>query len=172
MSYPATLSRGLAAITMGTLLAVPALSNVQAGSNSAVISLTVGGSIAARPQWQSSSNAEIPSLTMTFAGFAEATAAAIVNSNNAQAKLVNATAYPANVAAVRPSSCTIGGTAVAQTDIRLVSDASGTSTEYTDATISIATNALYTYSLRFLAGYGNLSGTVSCTTPGSLTYSY
>lgn len=151
-----------------------AIANVQPGGNNAVMSLTVSGSISARPQWQNASNAEISTLTFAFDGFAEATTNQDVDSDAVSAKLVNATVYPADVAVVLPTSCTIGGSAVSNTHVKLVTDAYGASGEYASGTHQITDNGLKSYALRFAAAgnYGALSGAVTCTTGGTMTYTY
>lgn len=154
-------------------LSMPATANVSSGS--APLTLSVGGTIAARPQWQNSSSSEITSLTFTFSGIAESSASANVNSDVSQAKLVNTLAATGDVSLTRPTGCSIGGTSVANGDIRLVSDVSGSSAEYDGSvSLTLSNNTLYNFSLRFLAsgGYGAASGAVSCSGAGSLTYTY
>jgi hypothetical protein len=70
-----------------------------------------------------------------------------------------------------PTSCTIGGSAVIDSHVSLITPGS----EYQGSTsITFTEGASNILQLRFSAsgGYGDKAGVVSCSSPGSLTYSY
>ena len=76
-----------------------------------------------------------------------------------------------SIALVTPSTCTIGGAAVSNSDVKLVFS----NTEFANgATLSLTESNANSLLLRFVddGNYGDLSGAVSCSGAGSLTYTY
>ena len=132
------------------------------------LALTVSGSRTAAPKWQSAAGVDITTLDFAFSG-AAGVAAANVDSTTVVAKLVNATSYPATIAVTVPATCTIGVSAVAPADIKVVFNAA-----IAAATLSIASNANQNLAIRFLAAgnYGDKVGAVACATAGQLRYTY
>ncbi len=157
-----TKALGLATAAM---LAIPAYAATE------VLTLTVTGTILSTPDWQDGSSASIASVAFDFDGLVAGAAAANVDSAASTVKLVNATAYPATVALVRPATCTIGADNVANGDVHFLNNGTPVTT---DTNISLATNGDQSYALRFAAAgnYGDKSGAVACAVSGSLTYTY
>jgi hypothetical protein len=135
-----------------------------------VLDINVTGTIAAQPVWQDGSSANITAITLDFSGLVAGPAAQDVDSAPSTAKLVNAIAYPASVALVRPANCTIGADAVNNADVHFLNNSTPVTT---DSSFDIGANTDQSYALRFAAAgnYGDKSGAVSCD-PGSLTYTY
>lgn len=144
----------------------------QASAATESVSLTATGTIAAAPQWQDGAGADLTSIVFNFGNLVASQVAAVdVTSAAVSAKLVNAAAYPATVSLVRPSGCSIGTRNITQSHVHLMHNGSAITT---DASFSIGSNANQTFALRYAAagGYGTATGVVSCTTSGSLTYTY
>lgn len=140
-------------------------------AGSKALALKVTGSIAAAPVWQNASDAAITELQFDFTSIAGDVANADVSAPSQQAKLVNATSYPATVGLVRPKGCTIGASSIADSYVVFVFGGSDVSS---DSNLSFASNAAQSLGMKFAAagGYGKLSGTVSCANDGALTYTY
>ena len=158
---------GAVTCTSGSLVA-------SAGGQTATLTLgAVGGSVLARPAWQDSSNTEISTIAFSFTSFAGFSAAENVDSAAVQLKLVNAARYPSSVTLTTPTGCSIGGTAVSNASVVMYTDAAGTYSELASGTLSIGSNSLRNYVLRFRSsgGHGLLAGAVTCTA-GSLTFTY
>jgi hypothetical protein len=132
------------------------------------LSLTVSGSRLPAPQWQNGSSAAITTLDFGFSGIV-GPAAADVDSATVQTKLVNAASYPATVAVTVPGTCSIGATTVAPADVKVLFNGSTAG-----STISLSSNALQNLGIRFAGSgnYGDKAGTVACSAPGQLRYSY
>ena len=132
------------------------------------LALTISGSRVSAPKWQNAANADITTLDFAFSGVA-GVAATNVDSATVQAKLINATSYPASVTVTVPATCTIGATAVAAADVKVVHN-----TAVAGATISLASNANQDLAIRFLAAgnYGDKVGAVAGTTAGQRRYTY
>jgi hypothetical protein len=147
------------------------LPSVALAAGSKALALKVTGSIAAAPAWQDAASAPITELSFAFSGIAGTTANVEVASATVDAKLVNAPSYPASISLSRPKSCTIGSDNVADADVIFKAGATPLST---DAAFNISSNATVTFGLAFAAtgNYGDKAGAVSCTTDGSMTYTY
>jgi hypothetical protein len=130
------------------------------------LALTVSGSVAPMPQWQDSSNNPLSQLTFVFSGVA-GLASSNVDSASVGAKLVNALSYPASVSVTTPSGCSIGTSNVTNNDVQLL--VGGT---VAGNTVSLATNGISQFSLRFASNYGDKSGAVNCSSGGRLRYTY
>ena len=155
-----------------TLAQVAAIGfSMEVFAGSAALTLGTTGTITAAPVWEDGAGTVITNISFDFTGIAQSSANLNVDSTSKTVKLVNASAYPATVTLVRPASCTIGSNAVANTDVNFLNNGSAVGT---DGNISIASAANQTYALRFAAAgnYGTFTGAVSCTSTGSLTYSY
>lgn len=137
------------------------------------VTLTVSGSILPRPEWQNTGGTAISTMAFAFSGYAGVTAATNVDSAAVTAKLVNSASYPATVSLTLPTTCLIGATAVTQSHISLVTDATGTSSEVTGTSFQVSANTDKTFALRFASAgnYGDKSGAVSCTA-GAVTFTY
>lgn len=144
----------------------------QALAATEAVTLTASGTIAAAPQWQDGAGADLTSIAFNFGNLiAGSTPASDVDSASYAAKLVNASAYPATVALVRPGTCTIGANNVTNANVHLVFNATAVTS---DSNISLPSNANQAFSLRFAAAgnHGSQAGVVACGTSGSLTYTY
>jgi hypothetical protein len=157
-------------VGLAAQLSVLALSANVFGA-SEILTLSTTGAISAAPEWQDGDSVPISAVSFDFGGLVAGPAGADVDSANQVVKLVNATAYPATVALVRPSSCSIGATLVTNSHVHFMGNGSAVTS---DSSVSIASNATQTYGLRFSSAgsYGDKSGSVSCVNPGSLTYTY
>lgn len=155
-----------------------------------IVQLYVTGSMYAGPDWEddhtsapqwetaadfsldlNSEKASINSVNFTFSGVSSNSPAVPVDSAPSSIRLTNAFTYPATVALVRPSGCTIGATPVLAANVHFLNNGFAVTT---NSTISVTSNARQTYAIRFAApgNHGSQSGAVSCSTPGSLTYNY
>lgn len=153
-------------------LSMLALLPASAFAGSEAVTLQATGTIAAAPAWQDGAGADLTNIAFSFASLiAGSASAADVDSAAFVAKLVNATAYPATVALLRPAGCAIGANSVTDSNVHFVNNGTAISS---NANISISSNGNQSFALRFASagGHGSQSGSVSCTTPGSLTYSY
>lgn len=141
-------------------------------AGSKALALKVTGSITAAPAWQDASSSALTQLQFDFSGMAGESANADVLSTSAQAKLVNMTAST-TIGLVRPKGCQIGSTSVSDAHVVFVAGASEISSDSATA-FSMSNNVLMTFGMKFAAagGYGAASGAVTCSTDGSLTYSY
>lgn len=154
------------------LAAVALLMQAPLNAATAVLTLTVSGTIAPTPVWQDGSSVNITTVSFSYAGqIANGTPATNVDSATATVKLVNATAYPASVALVRPTGCAIGATSVTDANVHFLDNGTPRTT---NTTISLTTNGNQSYAVRFASAgnYGDKSGAVSCSGNGSLTYTY
>lgn len=137
-----------------------------------LLEVSLSGTVWPTPNWRLSSGGSITTADISFAGkIAPGTANTNVDSVATGIRLVSASAYPATVAVVRHSSCKIGSTSISDTYVHILYDGTAVTT---NSNISIADSNAHNYALRFAAagGYGTLSGAVSCTNNGSLTYTY
>lgn len=159
-------------LALSSLVAIALFAIAKAYAATRVLTISATGTILPMPDWQNGSNASISTMSFNFGTlFAGPTAAANVDSANFTAKLVNASSYPATVALVRPSGCTIGATPVLAANVHFMNNRTAVTA---NGNITITSNANQTYALRFASAgnHGTNSGAVSCTTSGNLTYTY
>ena len=125
----------------------------------------------ATPLWTNSLGQTLSSITFLFSGFAKTTATQNVSSASVTIRLANATTYPATVSLVRPQSCTIGVTGVADNFVAIVFGGTAYSS---NTNLSFANGANKTIAMRFLStgSPGLLTGAVACSVPGYLRYTY
>ena len=142
-----------------------------AANTSARLTLAVGGTITTSPVWQDASGSVITTVHFNFTGKVTGKKSANIDSALTTIKLVHVTAYPANVALVRPAGCTIGSSTVDDKHVHFLNN---DATVTRDSNISIPNRSLQSYGLRFSAAghYGDLPGEVACSRSGSLTYTY
>jgi hypothetical protein len=74
-----------------------------------------------------------------------------------------------NVVLARPAGCSVGLTPVANADVAMVFDGTESAT---NGNVSFTVGTAKSTKMRFKANYGTAKGAVSCSTAGSLTYSY
>ena len=154
------------------LLAVFCVVSTQTYATDKAVDLEVQGTITAAPYYSDASNVVITSITMSFDSQQAAAATRMVESDQQPFILHD----PANPGTVRililqnPTGCSIGTNLVSDDDISLVAGG----VEAPSGAVGIQEGQVMYVSLRFAAAgdYGDKSGSVSCTTPGSLTYSY
>ena len=149
------------------------LSHTTSFSADSQLSLTAAGTINAAPSWTNSSGNTVTSVDFDYSSFVPGVADSNVDSS-LFALLLNDPSNSGNVRfalVTTPTGCTIGSQSVTNSHIRLVRN-----------TIEIPNNAMmpllegnqYNIFLRFIddGNYGSSTGSVSCSTAGSLTYSY
>lgn len=165
--FPTSTSKLARIAALTSLLSLP--SQAQAGTKT--LTLTASGTMVRSPLWLGATSDILTTQTFSFEGIIAGPTAVDVTSADVTIKLVGVTAYPATVALVRPSSCTIGSEGVADTDVHFVNNGSIVTA---DTALSIASDATQTYALRFAAAgnYSDKAGAVSCGATGSLTYTY
>lgn len=151
--------------------------------------LCVTGTILPRPDWEtadgpswekdvdfsvdrSSEKAPVTNVCYDFGGVvAGDTPALNVDSAAIRIRLTNATSYPATVALTRPTGCMIGVSPIHGANVHFINNGIAVTT---NSNISMTSNALQSYGLRFAAAgnHGSQYGAVTCTSAGSLTYTY
>jgi hypothetical protein len=138
----------------------------------AILTLTATGLIVRPPHWENAGNQVITNLNFDFSGVAElGQANKNVDSQLAKAKLVDFSRFSAPITIARPKKCFIGQTSVQDDDVHFIYN--GQVFEKNEL-FQIYSEAVGSYGLRFSknGNYRDKSGAVSCTTSGSLTYTY
>ncbi len=156
------------ALTLATLTTA-----TTAFSTDLTLDLDVTGTILDAPAWRDGSSNVITTASFNFGNVITGDAATNVDSDDITVVLKDASiaGQLASIALTTPSSCTIGGDAVSNSDVKLVFS----STEFADgATLTFTESSSSSIKLRFAddGSYGDKSGAVSCSGAGSLTYQY
>ena len=137
------------------------------------LDLNVSGTILGAPEWRNTGATQITSVTFDFGSYQAGDAARNVDSGSQSVVLYD----PANssgslsVTLATPSGCSIGADNITDSDVKLMFN----STEQANAaSISITEGATNAMELRFASSgnYGDKSGAVSCSSAGTLTYTY
>ena len=160
-------------LTAGSFVATILLSASVASSADLNLSLDVTGTILDAPAWRDASANIITSASFNFGNVITGDAAQNVESDDVVAVLrdTSKTGSLITVSLVTPSSCSIGSDSVADSDVKLVFS----NTEFGNgASVPLTEGASNNFKMRFIASgnYGDKSGAVSCSGPGSLTYTY
>ncbi len=155
---------------IAAIVAVLSVDNLAMASGTLTIPVTVLGTIAAAPVWQDGLSAPLVSFAFDFTGSAGTVAATAVDSAGITAKIINMSVLT-TIVVNTPTTCKIGASAIADTDVKVVVNAVPVS----NAGTFIMANAItQPFKLRFAAAgnYGLLAGVVTCLAPGSLVYAY
>ena len=156
------------------LTAVAGLAPSQAVAKVSRMPFAIGGQKLDRPRWENAQGQEVQSLNLEFHAYAQPNRRAPVDSQPVRVRLKNAPPYPVSTRLYLPADCVIGTTKVADKYVRLFTNASGNFVESSGGSMSIATDGLYSFALRFSSEgrLGDRSGAVSCAQNGALTFSY
>lgn len=150
------------------LVLLLALQSAIAFSGSSGLVVKVSGDISPAPRFVNTEGTMVSVLQLSFQGTAKDVVNEAVDSTPITVRLVDAIAYPAQVAFQRPQGCQIGSQSITDSSVQL--QANG---EFygADGLFSIPSNAAVSIGLRFLAA-SSLSGAVLCVNDGGIIYSY
>ena len=164
----------VASLFCSSLLALAMLTPATiAFSTDLTLDLDVTGTILDAPAWRDGSSNVITTASFNFGNVITGDAATNVDSDDVTVVLKDASisGQLVTIALTTPSSCTIGGDAVSNSDVKLVFS----NTEFANgASLSFTESSSSSVKIRFAddGGYGDKSGVVPCTGSGSLTYQY
>ena len=163
--------RGYILVATALFAAALSFNALKATAGTATLTLAVGGTIAPAPAWQNGSGANIENVSFSFDGLIAGEEANNVDSAVSLVRLINAPTYPADVGLIRPKGCAIGSTAVMEPHVHFLNNKTAV---VANSHFSIPNNMNQSYQLRFAAAgrYGHASGAVSCSSRGSLMYTY
>lgn len=131
---------------------------------------TTQGEVVEAPVWQDEGGRILASLVFSFSGMvATVSGAEELTSRNNKARLRHALIYPANVAVLRPRSCRIGATPIADRSVRI---RVGGRVFDEDGLALVSNDQALTYSLAFQGQPASAIGAVTCNQAGSLSYTY
>ena len=139
-----------------------------------ILELKVDGYIERSPTWvDAQTNTNVTEITFSFSSVQAETSNTDVDSNAFSVKLDSPSqaGQTFSVELEAPSGCSIGNHTIYDNDVKLVVN----SMEHSNSnSIAITEGNRNDMQLRFSqqGSYGSLSGRVSCTSSGSLTYSY
>ena len=147
------------------------VANIAYATNLA-IDLNVTGTIIASPYFTDSSNTVISSISFNFGSIQAREAATNIDSDQ-ESFIFHDPANSGGVSVLilqNPVGCSIGSDNVSDNDILLVAGGVAASS----GTVGIQEGQVMYVNLRFdsAGSYGDSSGSVSCTTAGTLTFSY
>jgi hypothetical protein len=141
----------------------------QAFATNATLTINVGGAIWAQPFWKVAGTKN-SSVTYTFGTYAGLTPDMDSGTSTLQLVLDSNAPVASNVNLTTPTGCSIGGTAVTDSSVKLVVAGA----EKATGTVSTSTfsGTAATTTLRFKNVASTVSGAVACTGAGNLTYTF
>ena len=138
------------------------------------LTLDVSGTISAPPSWQNIFGNDLSGLIFFFSSNRAGIASRNVDSTSHTVALSDPSVSDGasiSFSVVTPSNCSIGDSAVSDSDVSLVVNSVQRSNS---ALVAVAEESQIEIKVRFISdgNYGDKSGSVVCTTPGALTYTY